>query len=158
MIIVLTTRFFSPWCPQSAADWWSPPRRSSPSRSRNRTLRSGSWRRWLVSNSPRDWLMWAKLTFSVKHETRIRTLETKNKEQEKMLVSKGILLNNNGHNDLDPDEVWGEVNIIIKTSVHLAGMKLTPLLVARSIRTFKSWLKHKIYFQKVTIQANMSVL
>jgi len=41
----------------------------------------------------------------VKHETRIRTLETKNKEQEKMLVSKGILLNNNGHNDLDPDEV-----------------------------------------------------
>ena len=47
----------------------------------------------------------AKMTFSVKHETRIRTLETKNKEQEKMLVSKGILLNNNGHNDLDPDEV-----------------------------------------------------
>ena len=46
-----------------------------------------------------------KMTFSVKHETRIRTLETKNKEQEKMLVSKGILLNNNGHNDLDPDEV-----------------------------------------------------
>lgn len=46
-----------------------------------------------------------KLTFSVKHETRIRTLETKNKEQEKMLVSKGILLNNNGHNELDPDEV-----------------------------------------------------
>ena len=49
-----------------------------------------------------------KSTFSVKHETRIRTLETKNKEQEKMLVSKGILLNNNGHNDLDPDEVWVE--------------------------------------------------
>ena len=48
---------------------------------------------------------YSKLTFSVKHETRIRTLETKNKEQEKMLVSKGILLNNNGHNDLDPDEV-----------------------------------------------------
>ena len=46
------------------------------------------------------------MAFSVKHETRIRTLETKNKEQEKMLVSKGILLNNNGHNDLDPDEVW----------------------------------------------------
>jgi len=41
----------------------------------------------------------------VKHETRIRTLETKNKEQEKMLISNGIMLNNNGHNDLDPDEV-----------------------------------------------------
>ena len=47
----------------------------------------------------------------MKHETRIRTLETKNKEQEKMLVSKGILLNNNGHNDLDPDEVWDEVSM-----------------------------------------------
>merc|ERR1712107_772552 len=35
----------------------------------------------------------------VKHETRIRTLETKNKEQEKMLISNGII-NNNGHNDL----------------------------------------------------------
>ena len=43
--------------------------------------------------------------FLVKHETRIRTLETKNKEQEKMLISNGIMLNNNGHNDLDPDEV-----------------------------------------------------
>jgi len=42
----------------------------------------------------------------VKHETRIRTLETKNKEQEKQLLSQGIHLNNNGHNeDLDPDEV-----------------------------------------------------
>jgi len=41
----------------------------------------------------------------VKHETRIRTLETKNKEQEKMLISNGLMLNNNGHNDLDPDEV-----------------------------------------------------
>merc|ERR1712025_803501 len=41
----------------------------------------------------------------VKHETRIRTLETKNKEQEKMLISNGIMINNNGHNDLDPDEV-----------------------------------------------------
>ena len=31
------------------------------------------------------------MTFSVKHETRIRTLETKNKEQEKMLyTSKGL--------------------------------------------------------------------
>ena len=52
-----------------------------------------------------------------------------------MLVSKGILLNNNGHNDLDPDEVWGEVNIIIKTSVHLAGTEITPLLIALSIQT-----------------------
>ena len=42
----------------------------------------------------------------MKHETRIRTLETKNKEQEKALSSRGILLNNNGHTDLDPDEVW----------------------------------------------------
>jgi len=43
----------------------------------------------------------------VKHETRIRTLETKNKEQEKQLMSQGIHLNNNGHSgeDLDPDEV-----------------------------------------------------
>jgi len=42
----------------------------------------------------------------VKHETRIRTLETKNKEQEKQLISQGIHLNNNGHGeDLDPDEV-----------------------------------------------------
>jgi len=43
----------------------------------------------------------------VKHETRIRTLETKNKEQEKQLISQGIHLNNNGHSgeDLDPDEV-----------------------------------------------------
>merc|ERR1712025_597465 len=43
----------------------------------------------------------------VKHETRIRTLETKNKEQEKQLLSQGIHLNNNGHSgeDLDPDEV-----------------------------------------------------
>jgi len=42
----------------------------------------------------------------VKHETRIRSLETKNKEQEKQLLSAGIVLNNNGHNDdLDPDEV-----------------------------------------------------
>merc|ERR1712098_269399 len=43
----------------------------------------------------------------VKHETRIRTLETKNKEQEKMLISNGIMLNNNGHSgeDMDPDEV-----------------------------------------------------
>lgn len=42
----------------------------------------------------------------VKHETRIRTLETKTKDQEKQLVSQGILLNNNGHgDDLDPDEV-----------------------------------------------------
>ena len=45
---------------------------------------------------------------SVKHETRIRTLETKNKEQEKMLISNGIMINNNGHNDLDPDEVWDD--------------------------------------------------
>ena len=49
--------------------------------------------------------LWNDL-FPVKHETRIRTLETKNKEQEKMLISNGIMLNNNGHNDLDPDEVW----------------------------------------------------
>jgi len=42
----------------------------------------------------------------VKHETRIRTLETKNKEQEKALNSRGILLNNNGHTEMDPDEVW----------------------------------------------------
>ena len=43
----------------------------------------------------------------MKHETRIRTLETKTKDQEKQLVSQGILLNNNGHGeDLDPDEVW----------------------------------------------------
>jgi len=50
--------------------------------------------------------------FSVKHETRIRTLETKNKEQEKQLLSQGIHLNNNGHNeDLDPDEVW---EVIVK--------------------------------------------
>jgi len=44
---------------------------------------------------------------NVKHETRIRTLETKNKEQEKQLMSQGIHLNNNGHSgeDLDPDEV-----------------------------------------------------
>lgn len=42
----------------------------------------------------------------VKHETRIRTLETKTKDQEKQLVSQGILLNNNGHGeDMDPDEV-----------------------------------------------------
>jgi len=41
----------------------------------------------------------------VKHETRIRTLETKNKEQEKTLISRGIMLNNNGHSELDPDEV-----------------------------------------------------
>lgn len=42
----------------------------------------------------------------VKHETRIRSLENKAKEQEKQLVSQGILLNNNGHgDDLDPDEV-----------------------------------------------------
>jgi len=42
----------------------------------------------------------------VKHETRIRSLETKNKEQEKQLLSAGIVINNNGHNeDLDPDEV-----------------------------------------------------
>ena len=42
----------------------------------------------------------------VKHETRIRTLETKTKDQEKQLVSQGILLNNNGHgDDMDPDEV-----------------------------------------------------
>jgi len=42
----------------------------------------------------------------VKHETRIRCLETKTKEQENQLVSKGILLNKNGHDDdLDPDEV-----------------------------------------------------
>jgi len=42
----------------------------------------------------------------VKHETRIRTLENKTKDQEKQLVSQGILLNNNGHgDDLDPDEV-----------------------------------------------------
>lgn len=43
----------------------------------------------------------------VKHETRIRSLETKNKEQEKQLLSQGIILNNNGHSgeDLDPDEV-----------------------------------------------------
>jgi len=48
----------------------------------------------------------------VKHETRIRTLETKNKEQEKQLLSQGIHLNNNGHNeDLDPDEVW---EVIVK--------------------------------------------
>ena len=45
--------------------------------------------------------------YLVKHETRIRTLETKNKEQEKQLLSQGIHLNNNGHSgeDLDPDEV-----------------------------------------------------
>ena len=43
---------------------------------------------------------------AVKHETRIRSLETKNKEQEKQLLSAGIVINNNGHNeDLDPDEV-----------------------------------------------------
>ena len=42
----------------------------------------------------------------MKHETRIRTLETKNKEQEKALNSRGILLNNNGHTEMDPDEVW----------------------------------------------------
>ena len=42
----------------------------------------------------------------MKHETRIRTLETKNKEQEKALSSRGILLNNNGHTEMDPDEVW----------------------------------------------------
>jgi len=42
----------------------------------------------------------------VKHETRIRSLETKNKEQEKQLMNQGIILNNNGHgDDLDPDEV-----------------------------------------------------
>jgi len=41
----------------------------------------------------------------VKHETRIRTLETRGKEQEKQLASQGILLNNNGHDDMDPDEV-----------------------------------------------------
>eukprot|EP00088_Acartia_fossae_P027233 TRINITY_DN2797_c0_g1_i1.p1 TRINITY_DN2797_c0_g1~~TRINITY_DN2797_c0_g1_i1.p1 ORF type:complete len:574 (-),score=152.41 TRINITY_DN2797_c0_g1_i1:884-2443(-) len=42
----------------------------------------------------------------VKHETRIRSLETRTKDQEKQLVSQGILLNNNGHgDDLDPDEV-----------------------------------------------------
>ena len=45
------------------------------------------------------------LDISVKHETRIRTLETKNKEQEKALSSRGILLNNNGHTEMDPDEV-----------------------------------------------------
>jgi coronin-1B/1C/6 len=41
----------------------------------------------------------------VKHETRIRTLETKNKEQEKTLKSAGLMLNNNGHTEMDPDEV-----------------------------------------------------
>ena len=46
------------------------------------------------------------IDISVKHETRIRTLETKNKEQEKALNSRGILLNNNGHTEMDPDEVW----------------------------------------------------
>ena len=45
------------------------------------------------------------IDISVKHETRIRTLETKNKEQEKALSSRGILLNNNGHTEMDPDEV-----------------------------------------------------
>ena len=42
---------------------------------------------------------------AVKHETRIRTLETKNKEQEKTLKSAGLMLNNNGHTEMDPDEV-----------------------------------------------------
>ena len=69
--------------------------------------------------------IWAKLIVSVKHETRIRTLETKNKEQEKMLVSKGILLNNNGHNDLDPDEVWGEKNIN-NQDIHTSSRYDTP--------------------------------
>ena len=59
-----------------------------------------------------SWCVLLRLTYvfiSVKHETRIRTLETKNKEQEKMLISNGIMINNNGHNDdLDPDEVWVE--------------------------------------------------
>ena len=32
-------------------------------------------------------------------------METKNKEQEKTLISRGIMLNNNGHSELDPDEV-----------------------------------------------------
>jgi len=42
----------------------------------------------------------------VKHETRIRALEIKSKDQEQQLMSQGILLNNNGHgDDLDPDEV-----------------------------------------------------
>ena len=58
------------------------------------------------------WFFYADSIFIlVKHETRIRTLETKNKEQEKQLLSQGIHLNNNGHSgeDLDPDEVWGIV-------------------------------------------------
>ena len=25
-----------------------------------------------------------------------------------MLISNGIMINNNGHNDLDPDEVWDD--------------------------------------------------
>lgn len=76
--------------------------------------------------------LFSKFFTTVKHETRIRTLETKNKEQEKQLMSQvtiyfnfqdffsrislmlsiifvlqGIHLNNNGHSgeDLDPDEV-----------------------------------------------------
>ena len=52
------------------------------------------------------WYKTIIIDISVKHETRIRTLETKNKEQEKALNSRGILLNNNGHTEMDPDEVW----------------------------------------------------
>ena len=66
----------------------------------------------------------------MKHETRIRTLETKNKEQEKMLVSKGILLNNNGHNDLDPDEVWGEENFT-NQDIQTYSRYVTPFIASR---------------------------
>ena len=67
------------------------------------------------------------IDISVKHETRIRTLETKNKEQEKALNSRGILLNNNGHTEMDPDEVW---------TLLFTELKLTKTILYNEVRRY----------------------
>ena len=81
----------------------------------------------------------------MKHETRIRTLETKNKEQEKALNSRGILLNNNGHTDLDPDEVW---NLFME-------WKLTKTILYNEVRRhFNSHYNYNLFFIPGLINAD----
>ena len=50
----------------------------------------------------------------VKHESRIRTLETKNRDTDNNVhTQQNPAFNNNGHSgeDLDPDEVWKEEEV-----------------------------------------------
>ena len=74
-----------------------------------------------------------------------------------MLVSKGILLNNNGHNDLDPDEVWGE-EYFTNQDIQTYSRYVTSAIASSFKRKANFMIETENPFQKVTIQANMSVL